>query len=189
MESLAKNAHTAFTLRTAALADRPELERLIAESARGLSREDYSSAQIEAALGAAFGVDSELIRDGTYFVAEAGAALVGCGGWSRRKTLFGGDRQTGRISELLDPARDGARIRAFFVRPDWARRGIGRALLARCEREAATEGFVAAELLATLPGQRLYRAFGYLGEEQVEYVLPAGVRICFVPMRKQLAGR
>ena len=174
-------------MRQATLADRPELERLIADSARGLSRADYTEAQIEAALGTAFGVDSELIRDGTYFVAETGLEIVGCGGWSRRKTLFGGDRQTGRTSELLDPAHDAARIRAFFVRPEWARRGIGRALLARCEEEAVAEGFRSAQLLATLPGHRLYRAFGYVGEERIEHTLPGGVRIHFVPMTKQLA--
>jgi hypothetical protein len=108
----------AFSLRKATPADRPELELLISQSARGLSREDYTQRQIEAALGTAFGVDGELIRDGTYFVAAAGAVLVGCGGWSRRKTLFGGDRQAGRASDLLDPVHDAARIRAFFVRPD-----------------------------------------------------------------------
>lgn len=178
---------TAFTLRNATLADRPELERLIADSARGLSREDYTHAQIEAALGTAFGVDSELIRDGTYFVAQAQAALVGCGGWSRRRTLFGGDRQAGRTSELLDPAHDAARIRAFFVRPDWARRGIGRALLARCEAEAVAEGFCAAELMATLPGRRLYEVLGYVGETRVEHILPGGIAIHFVPMRRQLS--
>ncbi len=178
----------AFSLRTATLADTPELERLIAESARGLSRTDYTDAQIEAALGTAFGVDSELIRDGTYFVAEAGTALVACGGWSRRSTLFGGDRQAGRTSDPLDPARDAARIRAFFVRPDWARRGIGRALLTRCEAEAMADGFRVAELMATLPGRRLYAALGYTGETPVEYTLPGGVLINFVPMRKQLVG-
>src|SRR5687767_8973427 len=112
-----------FSVRKATLEDRPALEKLIAESARGLSRGDYTESQIEAALGGAFGVDSELIRDGTYFVAEADGRLVGCGGWSKRKTLFGSDAQPGRRSELLDPARDSARIRAFFVHPDWARRG------------------------------------------------------------------
>ena len=178
---------TAFSLRKASLPDRPELELLIAESARGLSGADYTQTQIEAALGTAFGVDSELIRDGTYFAAEAGGALVGCGGWSRRKTLFGGDRQAGRASELLDPVHDAARIRAFFVRPDWARRGVGRALLARCEAEAVAEGFRAAQLLATLPGQRLYRALGYVGEEPVEHTLCGGILILFVPMQKQLA--
>lgn len=107
-----------FALRKANLADAPTLERLIADSVRELSSADYTGAQIEAALGTAFGVDRELIRDGTYFVAEAGNEIVGCGGWSRRQTLFGGDRQPGRQSELLDPTRDSARVRAFFVRPD-----------------------------------------------------------------------
>jgi len=175
-----------FSLRKATPDDIPALEWLIAESARGLSCQDYTELQIEAALGTAWGVDSELIHDGTYFVAEAGGEIVGCGGWSRRKTLFGGDRGAGCQSEVLDPSRDSARIRAFFVRPDWARRGIGRALLDRCEAEARAHGFRSAELMATLPGQRLYRAFGYTGAEPVQYPLSGGVMIEFVPMRKDL---
>ena len=175
-----------FALRKASLADAAMLERLIGESVRGLSRRDYTGTQIEAALGTAFGLDRELIRDGTYFVAEAGTEIVGCGGWSRRKTLFGGDRQPGRQSELLDPACDAARIRAFFVRPDWARRGIGRALIQRCETEALAHGFGSTELVATLPGHRLYRAFGYVGEKRLEYRLPGDVVIEFIPMRKNL---
>lgn len=174
----------AFSLRQATLEDIPALERLIADSARGLSRDDYTPAQIEAALGTAWGIDTELIRDGTYFIVEAATQIVACGGWSRRKTLFGGDRQAGRQSELLDPARDSARIRAFFVHPDWARRGIGRALLQRCEAEAFACGFRSAELLATLPGHRLYRAFGYVGDEPAEYALPGGLTIQFLSMRK-----
>jgi N-acetylglutamate synthase-like GNAT family acetyltransferase len=176
----------AFALRKATLEDRPALERLIAESARGLSRADYTDAQVEAALGGAFGVDSELIRDGTYFVAEADGRIVGCGGWSRHATLFGGDAQPGRQSELLDPARDSARIRAFFVHPDWARRGIGRAILERCEAEARANGFRSAELLATLPGEPFYRALGYTGAERTEHSLRDGVVIEFVPMMKSL---
>lgn len=175
-----------FTLRKASLADTATLERLICESVRGLSRTDYSDAQIEAALGTAFGLDRELIRDGTYFVAEAANEIVGCGGWSRRKTLFGGDQQPGRQPELLDPTRDSARIRAFFVRPDWVRRGIGRALIERCEVEALAHGFGSTELVATLPGHRLYRAFGYLGDERMEYQLSGDVVIEFIPMRKRL---
>ena len=109
------------SLRKATLADIPILEQLIAESARALTSQDYTNARIEAAIGAAWGVDTELIRDGTYFVVEdKDADLVGCGGWSRRKTLFGSDKQLGRESEVLDPSRNSARIRAFFVRPDWA---------------------------------------------------------------------
>lgn len=162
------------------------LERLICESVRGLSRSDYTVAQIEAALGTAFGLDRELIRDETYFVAEAANEIVGCGGWSRRKTLFGSDQQPGRQSELLDPARDSARIRAFFVRPDWARHGIGSAIVERCEAEALAHGFGSTELVATLPGHRLYRALGYIGDERMEYLLPGGVVIEFIPMRKDL---
>lgn len=176
-----------LSLRKATLEDRASLEVLIADSARGLSRGDYTSEQIEAALGAAFGVDSELIRDGTYFVAEAEGSIVGCGGWSQRTTLFGGDAQPGRQSELLDPTRDSARIRAFFVRSDRARQGIGRAILERCEAEAREHGFRSAELLATLPGERFYRALGYIGEERTEHRLREGVTIEFVPMTKDLA--
>ena len=132
-------------------------------------------------------MDSELIRDGTYFVAEADSRIVGCGGWSRRRTLFGGDAQPGRRSELLDPARDSARIRAFFVHLNWARRGIGRAILEKCEAEARANGFRSTELLATLPGERFYRALGYTGDERAEYPLPDGVTIDFIPMRKSLA--
>jgi GNAT superfamily N-acetyltransferase len=176
-----------FTLRHATLEDVPVLEGIIAASARGLSRQDYTDAQIEAALAGAFGVDTELIRDGTYFLAEAAGEIVACGGWSRRQTRFGSDRQPGRQSAVLDPARDAARIRAFFVRPDWARRGLGRALLERCEAEARAQGFRAVELVATLPGRRLYQAFGYEDGEPFQHRLEEGLAIEFVPMRKVLA--
>ena len=175
-----------FSIRRATLDDVPALERLIAESARGLLRGDYTDAQIEGALAGTFGVDSEIIRDGTYFVAEAEGGVVGCGGWSRRRTRFGGDLFPGRQSDLLDPARDAARIRAFFVRPDWARRGIGRAFLERCEAEAAAQGFRSLELMATLPGLRLYRASGYAEDAPIEHPLPDGTPIQLVPMRKEL---
>ncbi|MDX2170806.1 MAG: GNAT family N-acetyltransferase [Deltaproteobacteria bacterium] len=176
------------TLRVATLADVPALQALIAASARGLAAGDYSAAQIEAALGTAWGVDSELIRDGTYFVVEADGEAIACGGWSRRATLFGADAQPGRESALLDPARDAARVRAFFVHPDWARRGIGRLLLAHCEAAASAHGFRHAELMATLPGVRLYRACGYAGDARTTHALPGGLRIEFVPMRKRLAA-
>lgn len=176
----------AVRLRQAALADVPALQQVIAASARALSRGDYSEAQIEAALGTAWGVDSELIRDATYFAVESADAIVACGGWSRRRTLFGADAQPGRESALLDPRRDAARIRAFFVHPDWARRGIGRLLLERCETEARAAGFRTAELMATLPGQRLYRACGYIGEERITFPIANDLTIDFVPMRKRL---
>ncbi len=173
-----------LSIRLATLSDAPTLERLIRESAQKLGRPDYSETQIEAALGTAWGVDSELIKDGTYFVVETGGHLVACGGWSYRETLFGGDGQAGRESRNLDPLRDSARIRAFFVHPDWARRGLGRLLLEKCEAEAKTRGFKSFELVATLPGQRLYRNFGYSGEKKTEYPLKNGITIEFIPMKK-----
>lgn len=174
-----------FHLRKAALSDRPAISRLIELSARRLSREEYSDEQIEAAIRSVFGVDSELIRDGTYFVAESEGQLVGCGGWSRRRTLFGGDQYAARESAELDPERDAARIRAFFVHPECARRGVGRAILERCEQEARRHGFRSLELMATLPGLKFYRSLGYLGDERVTLELH-GTTIDFVPMRKEM---
>lgn len=124
-------------LRKATLDDRPAIAELIAVSARGLSQGDYTEEQIESAIGTGvFGVDTQLIADGTYYIAEFDGRMVGCGGWSRRRTLFGGDTFADRASERLDPACEPAKIRAFFVDPAWARRGIGRALLERCEAPA-----------------------------------------------------
>jgi GNAT superfamily N-acetyltransferase len=151
-----------------------------------LASEDYSKGQIEAALNGAWGVDTQLIRDGTYFVVELKVRLVASGGWSRRRTLFGGDAMEGREAEMLMPGKDAARIRAFFVHPDFARRGIGRMLLERCEAEARREGFRTAELVATLPGVRLYAACGYEEVERRQYGLPGGVEIEFVTMWREL---
>jgi GNAT superfamily N-acetyltransferase len=175
------------SIRKASLADVPAIEALIAASARALSAADYSAEQIEAALLGAWGVDTELIRDETFFVGEAGGELVLCGGWSRRATSFGGDAYERRESRLLDPEHEAARIRAFFVDPRWARRGLGSYLLALCEREARAAGFVTAELVATLPGERLYARHGYVSDGRRGYPLPEGGSIDFVPMRKQLA--
>lgn len=176
-----------YVLRKARLDERAAIEQLIAESARGLSREDYTDEQIEAALASVFGVDTDLIRDETYFVAEAGGELIGCGGWSKRRTLFGGDRFASRDAGELDPATEPAKIRAFFVHPSWARKGVGRAILDACERAASADGFRSVELMATLPGVRLYAAHGYADGEQMEYEIGDGVRIQFVPMRKDLS--
>ena len=177
-----------YVIRRATLEDRAALERLIAESARGLSRGDYSDEQVEAAIASVFGVDTDLIRDGTYYVAEAGGSAVGCGGWSKRRTLFGGDRFAARDSGYLDPAEESAKIRAFFVHPGWARRGVAGTILETCEREAQAEGFRSLELMATLPGVKLYAARGYEAGERVSYETAEGVRIEFVPMRKELPG-
>ncbi len=177
-----------FNLRKAALDDRPAISQLIKLSARRLSREEYSDEQIEAAINSVFGVDTELIRDGTYFVAEAEGRLIGCGGWSKRRTLFGGDQYAERESAAIDPAREAARIRAFFVHPAWARRGVGRAILERCEHEASACGFRSLELMATLPGVKFYRSLGYEGDERVTYELEGGTTIDFVPMRKETSS-
>ena len=159
---------------------------MIEDSARGLSREHYSDAQIEAALATIFGVDSSLIEDGTYFVAESEGVLAGCGGWSKRRTLYGGDQATTRDVSHLDPATDAARIRAFFVHPDHARKGIAQALLARCESEAAANGFREIELLSTLPGVKFYKACGFSEQGAYELELIDSIKLEFVPMRKQL---
>ena len=180
----------AVTFRRATLDDRPALADLIAESARGLCGDDYTAEQVESALGTGvFGVDTALIVDGTYFVAEMEGRLIGCGGWSKRRTLFGGDRFGGREAEELDPRSEPARIRAFFVRPEWSRRGIGRRILERCESDARVHGFQSSELMATLPGEKLYGALGYEGVERVDYEMDDGVTIELVRMGKELAPR
>jgi GNAT superfamily N-acetyltransferase len=175
-----------YIIRKARIEDRNQLSELIAESTRGLSREHYDDAQIEAAIANMFGVDTTLIEDGTYFVAEYEGVFAGCGGWSRRKTLFGGDQFATRDVSYSDPQSDPAKIRAFFVHPKFARRGIGRAILRECEREAAAHGFRALELMSTLPGVEFYKACGYAERGNYELELPEGVTVQFVPMRKQL---
>lgn len=178
-----------FSLRPANPGDVPVLAQVIAESARSLGRTDYTLEQIEAALEGAWGVDTQLIKDGTYFVAEAGNRIVGCGGWSFRRTLFGADARPDREPARLDPAHDPARIRAFFIHPDHARRGIGRALLERCEEEAKQHGFTSAALAATLPGERLYGALGYQAVERISHPLPRGLMIEFVRMHKMFSSQ
>src|SRR6266850_776075 len=173
-----------YIIRKANLDDREPIGRLIMESARNLSREDYSEQQIEAAILTVFGVDTDLILDGTYFVADSSGMLIGCGGWSKRKTLFGGDRFASRDSSELDTKLEAARIRAFFVHSESSRKGIGRAILASCESEAKAYGFRSIELMATLPGVKLYKACGYEGDQRVEYEIGDGLVIEFVPMRK-----
>lgn len=173
-------------IRPATMDDRPAISELIARSARQLSREQYSDAQIEAAIATVFGVDSELIEDGTYFVAESQGVMVGCGGWSRRKTLFGGDQYSVRDAGYLDPQSQPAKIRAFFIHPAHARKGIARAILSRCETEAQAHGFRALELMATLPGIAFYESCGFSQMGNYDLELTAGVILELVPMRKQL---
>jgi len=166
--------------------DREAIKELIAESARHLSRQHYSDKQIETAIATVFGVDTDLIEDGTYFVAEESGVLVGCGGWSMRKQLFGGDQYAGRDAGYLDPATEFAKIRAFFIHPEHARKGIARAILTRCEDEARAQGFRGLELMATLPGIEFYRSCGFAPAGMFDLDLIEGVKLELVPMRKDL---
>jgi GNAT superfamily N-acetyltransferase len=179
-----------LSLRKATLADVPKLRTLIARSARGLSGDDYRPSQVEGALRGAFGVDTQLLADETYFVVEDADRFVGCGGWSYRSTLFGGDARAGRDASALaktQPAKtQPAKIRAFFVDPDNARRGIGSMLLEHCEAEARAHGYTQVELMATLPGVKLYAARGYIGLPMVTFDVGEGESIEFLPMRKSL---
>jgi len=178
-----------FSLRKAVDADTPVLKQLIDASVRGLQAEDYSPSQIESALATVYGVDSQLIADGTYFVVEADeGGIVACGGWSKRKTLYGGDRWTARQDTLLDPQNDAAKIRAFFVHPAWVRRGIGTMLLDACEQAAVAAGFHRFEMGATLSGVPLYKARGYAAVENLGVPLANGEFLPIVRMEKQVAG-
>ncbi|TLY31750.1 MAG: GNAT family N-acetyltransferase [Ignavibacteria bacterium] len=163
-----------YKIRKATLIDAPAIGELIKISARGLSAEDYTSEQIEGALRGAFGVDSDLIKDGTYFVTEAGDVLVGCGGWSYRKKLFGGDTLASEEAGKLDPRTDSAKIRAFFVHPLWARKGIAKAILLRCEEEAGAMGFKSLELMATLRAESISTSVAVKARLPSQFVGSAG---------------
>jgi GNAT superfamily N-acetyltransferase len=192
-------------VRKAATADIPVLRRLIEVSVRELQTEDYTPEQMEGALESVFGVDSQLIADGTYLVAEARIAgglpvaenntakknpgsewvIAGCGGWSKRKTLYGSDRWTGREDTLLDPKRDAAKIRAFFIHPAWARRGVGSRILEACEVAAREAGFASFEMGATLTGAKLFAAKGYVAVEKIEVPLKNGLTLPVIHMAKK----
>jgi N-acetylglutamate synthase-like GNAT family acetyltransferase len=195
-------------IRKATTADIPALQRLMEASVRELQAEDYTPGQMEGALESVFGVDSRLIADGTYLVAEArivdalskaentaeeenpgsGWVIAGCGGWSKRKTLYGGDHWTGREDTLLDPKCDAAKIRAFFIHPAWARRGVGSKILAACEAGARAAGFTSYEMGATLTGAKLFGAKGYVAVENIEIPLKNGLTLPVVHMAKRPKG-
>jgi GNAT superfamily N-acetyltransferase len=187
-------------IRLAVSKDVPVLRELIDASVRGLQTQDYTPAQIEGALQTVFGVDSQLIVDGTYLVAEAEAdaiertgpknapferIIVGCGGWSKRKMLYGGDHWTYREEALLDPLRDAAKIRAFFIHPDWARRGVGSLILQACENAAKSAGFARFEMGATLTGAKLFGARGYVAVKPISIPLVNGESLPVIHMEKQ----
>jgi GNAT superfamily N-acetyltransferase len=180
------NVKNDLDMRLAVPVDIPALTELIASSAGILSRGYYTESETESAIRYVFGVDSVLIADGTYFVAELDGAIAGCGGWSRRRTLYGGDQRPVGAQDLLDPASEPARIRAFFVSPKAVRRGVGRSLFAKCVLAAAASGFGSLELMATLPGVPFYLALGFNRIEEVTDVLPDGTPIRFVRMRRGL---
>jgi GNAT superfamily N-acetyltransferase len=191
-------------IRKAVAEDVPVL-RLIEASVRELQAEDYTPAQMEEALESVFGVDSQLIADETYLVAEARIVdttsdaksaseeenprsqwvIAGCGGWSKRKTLYGGDRWSAREDTLLDPQRDAAKIRAFFIHPGWARRGVGSKILEACELAAREAGFTSYEMGATLTGAKLFAAKGYVALEKIEVPLKDGLSLPIVHMAKR----
>jgi len=177
-------------IRVAVLADAPAIESLIAASVHGLQAGDYSAEQREGALGTVFGADRQMIGDGTYFVIEAEERpdqhLIACGGWSRRKTPFGGDHSPSKDDSLLDPATDAARIRAFFVHPDYARRGLGSMLLETCEEAAREAGFTRIELTSTLTGVAFYKTRGFVAGESFEVPLGNGSTLPVVRMAKTL---
>lgn len=169
-------AADAIRLEVARLADMPAIKRVIEASARGLMREDYSLRQIESSLRYLIGPDRQMILDGTYYVAKVGRQIVGGGGWSFRTASDG--------KALVTP--DTAIVRTFYVHPNWARRGLGRRLLERCEADARAAGFTRLELIATPTGARLYAAHGFTPLDEVEFVLPDGVVVVGVRMEKRL---
>ena len=174
-----------FTHRLATPDDMPALQRLMTDSIRALLPAFLSPEKVEASF-AVMGVDSQLIEDGTYFVVEEDGTLAGCGGWSRRATLFGHNHTAGRDARLLDPASDAARIRAMYTAPSFARRGVGRRILELCEAAARAEGFTRAELGATKGGEPLYRTCGYQEIERLEVPTPGGVTVPITRMGKEL---
>jgi len=173
-----------LSTRLATQQDIPKLNELIALSVRGLSTEYYTPNQIESAIQYIFGIDTQLIIDGTYYIAEKDGVLVGCGGWSKRNTLYGGDQHKDIEDPLLNPVTDAARIRAFFVHPDYARQGIGRLIMNVCEEAAKSNGFTTFELGATLPGVPLYEVMGYRAIERIDAPLADGEVLGIVKMRK-----
>lgn len=192
--------HANIHLRLAVPEDVPVLRELIEASVRGLQTQDYTPAQIEGALSTVFGVDSQLIADGTYIVAEPESGtfestgvknsptrwmIIGCGGWSKRKTLYGSDHWTGREDALLDPLHDAAKIRAFFIHPDWARRGVGSMILKACEDAARSAGFTRYEMGATLTGAKLFGAKGYVAVKPISIPLVNGESLPVIHMEKQ----
>jgi GNAT superfamily N-acetyltransferase len=186
-----------FVIRLAMMEDVPKLLELVEASVRGLQREDYSPTQIDASIGSAFGVDRQLIEDQTYFVVtpvDEPGVFVASGGWSFRGTLCGSDAMhvthggAVRDASVLDPAKDFAKVRAIFVHPAWARRGLGSLVLAHCEEAARAAGFTRFEMGSTLTGVPLYTLKGYMELERTSVPLPNGEALEIVRMQKERRG-
>ena len=173
------------SLRAATQADVPAVNDLIAIAVRKLSAGFYTTGQIDAALTGVFGVDSQLIADGTYFIIDGDAGPAAAGGWSGRRTLYGGDQAKDVSDPRLDPRTEPARIRAFFVHPAHARRGLARRIYTECERAARRAGFRRFELMATLPGEPLYLALGFTVDERV-ILTPSGIPVPFTRMSRNI---
>jgi GNAT superfamily N-acetyltransferase len=173
-----------WPLRIARDEDAPALERLIEHVTRTSLARCYSEAQLAVALGPVFGLDRQLVHDGTYFVVENAGEIIACGGWSKRLAVYGGDRERAGADAELNPATDAARVRAFFVHPSWERRGIGRALLDASENAIRQAGFRRIELAATLAGEPLYAKHGYAVAERYDAPMPGGLTIAVVRMTK-----
>ncbi len=174
-----------FTHRLATPNDMPALQALMHDAIRGLLPQFLPPEKVEASF-AVMGVDSQLIADGTYFVLEEDGVLAGCGGWSRRATLFGGNHTAGRDARLLDPASEAARVRAMYTSPAFVRRGVGRRIIELCEAAARAEGFTRTELGATAGGEPLYKACGYVEIERLDVPTPMGVTVPITRMGKSL---
>lgn len=174
-----------ISVRLAVADDVPALVPLMQAAIEQLQRGYLDDAQIESSK-AIMGIDRQLIEDGTYFVVEIDGAIAGCGGWSRRATMYGGDHSAGRNASLLDPSTDPARVRAMYTHPAYARRGVGRLVLETCEAAAAAEGFTTLELMATRSGRPLYESFGFEPIEDVEDAT-GGVAVPITRMRKRVA--
>ncbi|MGZ4810470.1 MAG: GNAT family N-acetyltransferase [Thermoanaerobaculia bacterium] len=175
-----------FTLRKATGEDITAIERVMRESLIGLGPRAYDAQQIASSLEHIAHLDRNLIDDGTYFVAVDGETIVGCGGWSRRGKLYAGSAAQGGEDRFLDPATEPARVRAMFVVPEYARRGIGREILVRCEEEARAAGFREVELMAMLSGKAMYDACGYEAIEDVQPALADGTPLPLTRMKKKL---
>jgi GNAT superfamily N-acetyltransferase len=174
-----------WRIRIATRDDIPRIRPLMERSIRELLKPYLSPDAVEGSFEV-MGLDTQLIDDGTYYAIDDGALIVGCGGWSKRATLFGGDHSSGRSAALLDPATDAARVRAMYTHPDYVRQGVGRKILVVCERAAILSGFKRTELMATLAGEPLYRACGYEVIEPHTSTTSKGVRIPLLRMGKAL---